>query len=133
MSTSSDVLSTDTARVARSPGDKSSRFLIGGLVLIALSAVGLFTGSAADPSRPFIGWLLGISFWLSILIGMLFLTMIWWMFDSGWSVIIRRQMEHAISAFPYLALIFLPLVLLSVLSTDKVNVPWIWMNSDAIV
>ena len=112
---------------------KSIQFLIGGLILIAVSVVGLFVGSEADPSRPFIGWLLGISFWLSILIGMLFLVMIWWMFDSGWSVIVRRQLEHAISAFPYLAIIFLPLILLSLFSSDSGQVPWIWMNSEAIV
>jgi len=134
MSTSSDVISpSGSAAAARGSGNKSFLFLIVGLVLIALSAIGLFTGSETDPSRPFIGWILGISFWLSILIGILFLTMIWWMFDSGWSVIIRRQLEHAVGAFPYLALIFLPLVLLSVLSGDKSGIPWIWMNSDALV
>lgn len=113
--------------------NKAVKFLIAGLVLIALSAIGLFVGSQADPTRPFIGWLLGISFWLSILIGMLFLMMIWWMFDAGWPVIVRRQMEHAIGAFPYLAVIFLPLILLSLLASDGGNVPWIWMNSDALV
>ena len=134
MSTSSDVISpSGSAAADRGSGNKSFLFLIVGLVLIALSAIGLFTGSETDPARPFVGWILGISFWLSILIGMLFLTMIWWMFDAGWSVIIRRQLEHAVGAFPYLALIFLPLVLLSVLSGDKTGIPWIWMNSDAIV
>jgi hypothetical protein len=134
MSTSSDVISGGTAiSGSKGQGDKSFMFLIAGLVLIALSALGLFSGSELDPSRPFIGWLLGISFWLSILIGMLFLLMIWWMFDSGWSVIIRRQMEHAIGAFPYLALVFLPLVLLSLFSAGSGNVPWVWMSGDALV
>ncbi len=111
----------------------SMRFLIAGLVLIALSVAGLFMGSEADASRPFIGWLLGVSFWLSILIGMLFLVMIWWMFDAGWSVIVRRQLEHAIGAFPYLALILLPLILISLFSAKSGQVPWIWMNSEAMV
>lgn len=116
-------MSTDT---------KSIRFLIAGIILLALSAVGLFIGSE-DSTRPFIGWLLGTSFWLSILIGMLFLTMIWWMFDAGWSVIVRRQLEHAIGAFPYLALILLPLILISLFAKDGGQVPWIWMNSEALV
>jgi hypothetical protein len=111
---------------------KSTRFLIAGIILLALSAVGLFVGSE-DSTRPFIGWLLGTSFWLSILIGMLFLTMIWWMFDAGWSVIVRRQLEHAIGAFPYLALILLPLILISLFAKDGGQVPWIWMDSEAIV
>ena len=117
MSTSSDILSNSTAAGgAGTPGDKSIRF----------------AGSEADPTRPFIGWLLGISFWLSILIGMLFLLMIWWMFDAGWAVIVRRQLEHAVGAFPYLALIFLPLVLLSLFTAGDA-VPWIWMKAEALV
>jgi hypothetical protein len=132
MSTSSDVISTPAASGIKSPGDYSFRFLLAGLILIALSAVGLLFGSTDDPTRPFIGWLLGISFWLSILIGMLFLLMIWWMFDAGWAVIVRRQLEHAISAFPYVGLIFLPLILLSLFSAGE-GVPWIWMDGASMV
>ncbi|MEY3000796.1 MAG: hypothetical protein RL648_1010 [Verrucomicrobiota bacterium] len=133
MSSSSDILTTPAAVGSRAPQDRSRMFLLAGLVLMALSVLGLFSGSQADPSRPFIGWLLGISFWLSILIGMLFLLMIWWMFDAGWSVIVRRQMEHAIGAFPVLALIFLPLVVVSLIHADSGLVPWIWMDGAASV
>lgn len=134
MSTSSDVISTNPGLTrSKLPGNRALPFLIAGLVLIGLSFLGLFTGSEADPTRPFIGWILGISFWLSILIGMLFLLMIWWMFDSGWSVIVRRQLEHAIGAFPYLALIFLPLVVLSMIDPGSSTVPWIWMDQGALV
>jgi hypothetical protein len=134
MSTSSDVILTSAAASrSKKVNDKSHIFLIVGLVLIGLSFLGLFFGSEADPSRPFIGWLIGIGFWLSILIGMLFLMMIWWMFDAGWSVIVRRQLEHAVGAFPYIGLIFLPLVILSLFSAKSGNVPWIWMNADALV
>jgi len=134
MSTTSDAISSGPALVGTAtPGNWSKRFLIAGLVLIALSLAGLLVGSTEDPGRPFVGWILGISFWLSILIGMLFLMMIWWMFDSGWSVVIRRQMEHAISAFPYLGLIFLPLIVYSLIYGASDKVPWIWMNADALV
>jgi len=134
MSTSSDVMSTPAASAASgSPDKRATQFLIAGLVLIGLSAIGLFFAPEGDPARPFLGWLIGISFWLSILIGMLFLIMIWWLFDAGWAVVIRRQLEHAIGAFPYLALIFLPLVLLSLLASDSATVPWIWMDGQAPV
>ena len=134
MTTSSEALSTSPlAGTLGSRGNNPMRFLIAGLVLLAISAFGLFTGSEADPARPFVGWLLGISFWLSILIGMLFLLMIWWMFDAGWSVIVRRQMEHALSAIPWLGLIFLPLVLISLFASEGGNVPWIWMDGGALV
>jgi hypothetical protein len=134
MSTSSDVIPAPAAAAASGdPQNQANRFLIAGLVFIALSAIGLVFTPAADPARPFLGWLLGISFWLSILIGMLFLLMIWWMFDSGWSVIIRRQLEHAIAAFPLLGLVFLPLVALSLLASGSDSIPWIWMSGDAQV
>lgn len=134
MSTSSEALTPTPAAVSsRTPGNRANQFLIAGVVLIVLSALGLFTGSEADPARPFLGWLIGISFWLSILIGMLFLVMIFWMFDAGWSVVIRRQLEHALGAFPYLALIFLPLVLLSLVNPGAGPIPWIWMDSNALV
>jgi hypothetical protein len=134
MSTSTDILKGGTAVAGgTAPADKSRLFLIAGIVLIGLSLLGLLLGNAADPARPFLGWILGISFWISILIGMLFLIMIWWMFDAGWSVILRRQLEHAVSAFPYLALIFLPLVILSLTSADSGSVPWVWMDGNAAV
>ncbi|MEX0331390.1 MAG: hypothetical protein AB3N64_08215 [Puniceicoccaceae bacterium] len=133
MSTSSDVIPNTTAASGIGKlGDNRNRFLYAGLIFIAISAGLLLLGSADDPTRPFIGWLIGISFWLSILIGMLFLLMIWWMFDAGWAVIVRRQLEHAVSAFPYLGLIFLPLVLMSLFTAGD-GVPWIWMQGDALV
>jgi len=133
MTTSSDTLNPSTAVGTAGPANWGNRFLIAALVLIGLSLVGLFTGSAADPARPFLGYLLGFAFWQSILIGMLFLLMIWWMFDAGWSVVIRRQLEHAMGAFPLMGLLFLPLVLLSLGTHEGGPVAWIWMHGNAPV
>ena len=43
-----------------------------GLAGIALAALGLFKGWTAGDARPFLGWLLGLGFWLSIAIGTTF-------------------------------------------------------------
>jgi hypothetical protein len=131
MSSSSEAISGIAGSMAKRPAPVWLAGLGAGLILV--SFVLLFSGSAADPARPFLGWLIGISFWLSVLIGMLFLTMIWWMFDSGWSVIVRRQFEHAFAAFPWLAVIFLPLVVISAFNAGSGQVPWIWMNLEAFV
>lgn len=134
MSTTSDVLlPSAVAEGSTPPKSPATRFLIAGIVFTILSAVGLFMVSEADPARPFLGWLLGISFWLSILIGMLFLVMILTMFDAGWSVLLRRQMEHALAAMPWMGLFMVPLLLLSLFSADGGQVAWIWMNPDAPV
>ncbi len=134
MSVGSETLTTAVAAAgAAAPRDRYRAFLLGGLALVALSLLGMFAFPAADPARPFLGGLIGLSFWLSILVGMLFFIMIGWLFDAGWSVVIRRQMEHAIGAFPWLALLFLPLVAYSLIAAGGGAVPWIWMNAAAPV
>ncbi len=134
MTTSSDFVPTGQAvSGASGPMRAQQRALLIGLIFLGLSVFGLFLGQASDPARPFLGWLLGISFWLSILVGMLFLLMIWWMFDAGWAVVPRRQIEHALAGFPWLALIFLPLVLMSLFAAKSGSVPWIWMDGTQAV
>jgi hypothetical protein len=117
----------------RSEKDSSFIFLITGIVSLLVAVALMALGSDSDPARPALGWLIGSTFWLSGLIGMLFLLMIWWMFDSGWSIIIRRQIEHALSAFLPLGLILLPVVIFALLRSDNPLVPWVWMNLDAPV
>lgn len=101
--------------------------LIVGIVGLAIAGSGLLMGLSDGDSRPWFSWLIGIAFWMSILIGSLILIMITYIFDAGWSVIIRRQLEHMISAFPWMALIFLPLILQPWLSDDP-GLLWQWMN-----
>jgi len=47
-------------------------------------------------------------------------------FDASWSVVVRRQWEHGLSAFKWLALLFLPLILASWLGPR--DLVWPWMN-----
>ncbi len=132
MTTSSDVITPGREAAASSGGrDPSLPLLIAGIVLMVISIGLLFTGSAADPARPFLGYLVAVSFWASILVGMLFLVMVWWLFDAGWSVIIRRQLEHFLAAFPVIGVVMVPLVALGVAGSDAVA--WTWMNLDAEV
>ena len=132
MSTSKDV-SPHNAGSRAGKKDPSFLFLIGGLACLALALVHFFFfENEADPSRAFSGWLLGASFWISIQIGLLFLLMIWWLFDAGWSVIIRRQIEHVLSGFFWLGLVMLPLILIAVFMAGSDKISWIWMNPEAI-
>lgn len=108
-------------------------FLIVGLICIGLAlAWTLMSGNEADPSRAFVGWVLGASFWISILVGMLFLLMIWWLFDAGWPIIIRRQIEHSISAFFWMGVVFSPLILIVLFMHGSEKIAWVWMDPEAI-
>jgi hypothetical protein len=92
----------------------ATRALIVGLVGLGIALVGLFLGVSNHDNRPLVGWLIGFGFWFSMCVGMLYLVILFYLFDAGWSIIVRRQLEHALAAFPILVLCFLPLLLIAV-------------------
>jgi len=97
---------------------------IAGLVV---AFAGVVWGLATDSTRPLMSWLIGWAFWLSIGVGMLFLLMIWHVFHARWPAVVRRQVEHSLSALPWVALLFLPLLILPFLADDP-GILWKWMN-----
>ena len=108
--------------------DLATKALILGLVSLAGAFILLMMGWRTGDSRPFLGWMIGLSYWLSMGVGMLFLLMILYVFDAGWSIIVRRQIEHALSGFKWIALIFLPVAALSFFHPENNAVPWVWMD-----
>lgn len=122
MSTRAETLPAASA-AAPSAAKAATLPLIVGLAGIAVAATGFFV---SDPKKVAASWLVACMFFLAITLGMLFLVMIHHIFDSGWSTVLRRQLEHGISAFTWLALLFLPLVLLSWFY--KPDLLWKWMN-----
>ena len=75
---------------ATAPTPRASRALWIGLGGIALTALGLiFPGGG--PATVATSWLIGLTFWTGIALGMLFLVMIHHLFDANWSVVLRRQ------------------------------------------
>jgi len=71
----------DTAPIA-------TKALYIGLVGIAITALGLLVSGAHIIAMA---WLVGITFWTAIAIGMLLLILIHHIFDASWSVLLRRQ------------------------------------------
>mgnify|MGYP001555898407 CR=1 FL=1 len=108
----------------------ATRALVVGVIGLVIAVLGLFMGPASDPGRPLIGYLIGFSFWFAMAIGMLLLIIMFYLFDAGWPIVIRRQLEHALSAIPWLALCFVPLLLfaLGVFGPDKQGLLWRWLN-----
>jgi hypothetical protein len=122
MSTRAQAIPAASA-AAPAPAKAATLPLIVGLAGIAVAVTGFFV---TDPKKVAASWLIACMFFLTITLGMLFLVMIHHIFDSGWSTVLRRQLEHGISAFTWLALLFLPLVLLSWFY--KPDLLWKWMN-----
>ena len=101
--------------------------LIIGAIGVSVAGFGFYQGLASEDARPLLSWLIGIAFWLSIALGVLFLTQIWYVFHARWPTIIRRQCEHCFSALPWLFILFLPLLLIPFVS-DNPGILWKWMD-----
>jgi hypothetical protein len=91
---------------------------VAGTVVTAIA--GIF-----DPQTAATSWLVGFGFWAAMAIGMLMMILIWHIFDASWPIALRRQFEHGLAAFPWLALVLLPLIIASFFKKDIV---WPWMN-----
>ena len=83
-------------------------------VLMTLGAALCIVGLGINQQVFGLSWLLAFMFYLSLALGALFLVMVHHLTDAGWSVGIRRFSEHIASLlFPWLALLFLPVLLLA--------------------
>jgi hypothetical protein len=87
-----------------------------------VTALGLFVSGAKVVAYS---WLVGLTYWTAIAIGMLMLMLIHHIFDASWSTVVRRQFEHGLAAFKWLGLLFLPLVLVLVLLQTLVWPGWL--------
>src|SRR4051812_18818359 len=107
-----------------SPAGNPTKALIVGVAGSLVVLVGAFLPGNAPAAA--MAWLVGVSFWTAVAIGMLMLVMIHHITDASWSVVLRRQWEHATSAFKYLFVLFLPLIIASWFGSH--DIVWPWMN-----
>ncbi len=105
----------------------ASKALTLGLAGIVLTALGLFVSGAKVVAHS---WLVGVTYWTALAIGMLLLVLIHHIFDASWSTVIRRQFEHGLAAFKWLGLLFLPLVLATFLYDRDLIWPWLDLNHE---
>lgn len=108
---------------AASAAPDASKALYIGLGGIALTVIGIFFSGAQHVAYA---WLVGMVYWTAIAIGFLLMTLIHHVFDASWSTVLRRQLEHGLAAFKWLALLFLPLILASLFYQK--DIIWPWMN-----
>lgn len=113
---------TATALPAESStASTASRALMIGFAGLAATALGLIVSPA---SAVALSYLVGFTFWTAIALGTLLLILIHHIVDASWSVVLRRQWEHGLMAFRWLALLFVPLVLVSLFYQKDLIWPW---------
>ncbi len=108
----------------------ATRALIIGVVGLAIGLGGFFMGLSNHDVRPVIGYLIGFAFWFSMSIGMLLLVIMFYLFDAGWPIVVRRQLEHALAAIPMLAIAFIPLLLMALGAFGKASQGLLWQWLD---
>ncbi|GHC06181.1 membrane protein [Cerasicoccus arenae] len=107
--------------------------LIIGVIGIAIALIGLVMDLTHGEGRVGQSWLIAYGFWMAMLIGMLFLTQLTYLFDAGWAVVVRRQWENAFAAFPWMALILVPVVALPFFVSDSSGAIWEWMDPSFVL
>ena len=116
--------STATALPAESSSaPDAGRALMIGLIGLAATTLGLMVSPA---SAVALSYLVGLIFWIAIALGTILLIFIHHITDASWSVVLRRQWEHSLVAFQWLAILFLPLVIASLFYES--DLVWPWMN-----
>jgi hypothetical protein len=93
------------------------------LVLMVLGGLGALIGAFVSPTQFAFSWLTTFMFYLSLVLGGLFLVLAHHLFDASWSVPIRRINEHLACLAPVMAVLFIPLAILR-------KSIWQWMNID---
>ena len=84
-----------------------SRAFIAGGVLLVLLLVTLFL----NPAQFFRAYLIGWTFWTGIAIGSVALLMLQHLTGGGWGLVIRRVLEAATRTLPFMAVLFIPVIL----------------------
>ncbi|MGH7997386.1 MAG: hypothetical protein ACREFX_13655 [Opitutaceae bacterium] len=114
------VAAGDFPRSTEAPARKA---LLAGVAGIAITFVGALVSSVQVAATS---WLVGLCFWTAAALGCLLMIMLLHLFDASWATVLRRQFEHGTVTFKWLALLFVPLFLVSWLGPG--DAVWGWMN-----
>ena len=78
-------------------------------ILMAVGGLGALLGLIFSRQQFAFSWLTAFMFFLSIVLGGLFLVIVHHLFDASWSVPIRRITENLACLAPWMAVLFLPI------------------------
>lgn len=94
------------------------------MILMILGGIGVIIGFATNRTQFGYSWLQNFMFFLSLCAGAWFLVLVHHLFDASWSVPIRRINEQLSINLPWMAVLFLPILLLR-----KQIYPWLGVIS----
>jgi len=97
------------------------RSLTIGLIALIASAIGGYFQSA----QFFHSYLFAFLFWSGIALGSMVIAMIHGLTGGGWGAVIRRVLESSIRTLPYLALLFVPVLV----GITKI---YVWTNPEEV-
>jgi hypothetical protein len=116
-----------TLPAASAASTLASRSLVIGIVGLVVTAAACLL---PDHQGPLMAYLVGVTYWTAVAIGMLMMIFIHHVTDAYWSVVIRRQWEHGLAAFKWLLLLFVPRLIVSWM---KPGIIWPWMDPNHII
>ena len=86
------------------------RFRSRALIVAGVAIVAAIVGFVVDKDQFYKSYLLAYMFWIGLTVGSLGLLMMQHMSGGAWGVVIRRNCEAATRVFPWMALLFLPVI-----------------------
>jgi hypothetical protein len=85
---------------------------VGGVCLLVSLLTGFSAPAGSEMRRQFaFSWLFAFIYFFTVLIGCFFWILVHHATDSGWGILVRRQMENLASLLPWMVLFFIPLFL----------------------
>lgn len=84
-----------------------------GQIGLIVGLIGLVAGGAGywvDSQQFFFSYLVAFVFWFTFAAGGLFFVLLHHLVSATWSVVVRRMAESVMGVFPYLALLFIPII-----------------------
>ena len=83
------------------------------LILLAVGGIITLIGAFTSTKQFAYSWLTTYMFYLSLMLGGLFLVIVHHLFDAAWSVPIRRIAEHMACLLPVMGILFIPIAIMA--------------------
>ncbi len=99
----------DTYQAPDSPLPGMKQFgLISAVLGVVLTVAGFMM---SGPDRFYQAYLVAYTFWMGVVLGSLALLMVQHLTGGAWGIVLRRPLEAVVRTLPFMAVLFLPIVL----------------------